>query len=170
MKKVLSIIATAIVCAVMLVSCGGPKSNYEKELEAMANAVKAKDYPTVVSNASVILNNIDKATAGDLVTAGLAFSGVVNQKQQDGALDPQEAIDLYNNAQKCLEAAKTKRDYAATVEVYKAQGNDPDAFLASIPNAVASFQAVIDAQAQQAEALEGEGDAEEAEEGAEDAE
>ena len=85
MKKVLSIIATAIVCAVMLVSCGGPKSNYEKELEAMANAVKAKDYPTVVSNASVILNNIDKATAGDLVTAGLAFSGVVNQKQQDGA-------------------------------------------------------------------------------------
>lgn len=168
MKKVLSIFAAAVVCAVMLVSCGA-KSNFQKELEAIATAVQAKDYPTVVSNATTILNNIDKAAAGDLVSAGLAFSGVVNQKQQDGAIDPQEAIDLYTNAQKCLEAAKTKSDYAATVEVYKAQGNDPDAFLASIPNAVASFQAVIDAQTQQAEAATEEAEGE-AEEGAEDAE
>ena len=169
MKKVLSIIATALVCAVVLVSCA--KSNFQNEVNAMNKAAEAKDYATIVTNANTILNGIDKAAAGDLVCAGTMLNTVVTLKQQEGSLQPQEAIDLFNQVSKALEAAKSKSDYDATVATFKGAGVDVEALAASIPNAIASFQAAIDAQAQQAEAAEGEGEAEEgAEEGAEDAE
>lgn len=167
MKKVLSIFVAAMACAVMLVSCA--KSNFQNELNAMNKAVETKDYATIVTNATTIINGIDKAAAGDLVSAGTMLNTVVTLKQQDGSLNPQEAIDLYNQASKALEAAKSKSDYNATVATFKGAGVDVEALAASIPNAVASFQAVIDAQTQQAEAATEEAEGE-AEEGAEDAE
>ena len=166
MKKVLSIFVAAMACAVMLVSCA--KSNFQNEVNAMNKAAEAKDYATIVTNANTILNGIDKAAAGDLVCAGTMLNTVVTLKQQEGSLDPQEAINLFNQVSKALEAAKSKSDYDATVATFKGAGVDVEALAASIPNAIASYQAVLDADAQQAEAeAEGEGDAEE---GAEDAE
>ena len=167
MKKVLSIFVAAMACAVMLVSCA--KSNFQNEVNAMNKAAEAKDYATIVTNANTILNGIDKAAAGDLVCAGTMLNTVVTLKQQEGSLDPQEAINLFNQVSKALEAAKSKSDYDATVATFKGAGVDVEALAASIPNAIASYQAVLDADAQQAEATEAEGEGD-AEEGAEDAE
>ena len=169
MKKVLSIIATALVCAVMLVSCA--KSNFQNEVNAMTEALKSNDYATVINNANTIISGTDKAAAGDLVCAATMLNSVVTLKQQAGSLDPQEAIDLFNKASKALADAKSKSDYNATVETFKAAGTDVEALAASFPNAIASFQAIVDAEAQQAEIGEEEGGQEGAEEeGAEDAE
>lgn len=158
MKKVFSIIATALVCAVMLVSCA--KSNFQNELDSMTKALEAKDYAKVVEGANTIINGTDKAAAGDLVSAGTMLNSVVSLKQADGQLDNQEAIDLLNKAVTALNSAKAKSDYDATVATFKAANVDVEAIAAQLPNAVATFQAAIDAAAQQAEATEGEAEGE----------
>ena len=90
MKKVLSIIACAMLCAVMFVSCGS-SSSFPKEIETIENAFKSKDFTTALSAAKIILNGQDKATADDLLigAAGgyFAIAGMVRNGQTMNVAD-----------------------------------------------------------------------------------
>ncbi|MBQ3618533.1 MAG: hypothetical protein II939_10305 [Bacteroidales bacterium] len=90
MKKVLSIIACAMLCAVMFVSCGS-SSSFPKEIETIENAFKSKDFTTALSAAKIILNGQDKATADDLLigAAGgyFAIAGMVQNGQTMNVAD-----------------------------------------------------------------------------------
>ena len=90
MKKVLSIIACAMLCAVMFVSCGS-SSSFPKEIETIENAFKSKDFTTALSAAKISLNGQDKATADDLLigAAGgyFAIAGMVQNGQTMNVAD-----------------------------------------------------------------------------------
>jgi len=90
MKKVLSIIACAMLCAVMFVSCGS-SSSFPKEIETIENAFKSKDFTTALSAAKIILNGQDKATADDLLTGAaggyFAIAGMVQNGQTMNVAD-----------------------------------------------------------------------------------
>lgn len=164
MKKVFSIFAAAMVCALMLVSCA--KSAFQNELDAINSALDSKDFATVIDNANKIINGTEQAAAADLVCAGTALNSVVVSKQEAGEIEAQEAIDLLNKVSAAFEAAKSKSDYNAALATSKAAGVDVEALATAIPATVASFQATIDAATQQAEATEGEATEGEATEGA----
>lgn len=161
MKKVFSIFAAAMVCALMLVSCA--KSAFQNELDAINSALDTKDFATVIDNANKIISGTEQAAAADLVCAGTALNSVVSLKQEAGEIEAQEAIDLLNKVSAAFEAAKSKSDYNAALATSKAAGVDVEALAATIPASVASFQAAIDAA--QAEATEAEVEEGEATEG-----
>ena len=108
MKKVLSIIACAILSAVMLVSCG-PSSSFPKELETITNAFQSKDYTTALSAAKVILNGQDKATADDLLCgaagAYFALAGMSTTGQQ---MDVADALVIAKQIVAGFEQSKAK--------------------------------------------------------------
>ncbi len=94
MKKVLSIIACAMLCAVMFVSCGS-SSSFPKEIETIENAFKSKDFTTALSAAKIILNGQDKATANDLITASYcAYQAIVQINEEGGQMNIEEALDF----------------------------------------------------------------------------
>ena len=130
----------------------------------MSKAMESKDYAAVVASADKIINGVDKAAAGDLVSAGTMLNTVVTFKQQAGELDAQEAVELFNKAITALTAAKSKSDYDATVALYKESGVDVEAIAAALPEAAASFQASLEAAEEEGEAEEGEYEGEEGEE------
>jgi hypothetical protein len=163
MKKIYSFVAALVVAMVVFVSCGSGLA-FEKEIDEMTAAVSAKDYAKLLSTGNTILTGKDKATAADLVSAGLLLSTAVAQQQQAGQVDAQNAIDLYTKASELFTAGKSKSDYQKVVDAFKAKGQDIEALANNLPQAITAFKNAIEAQAQQAAA------AEEGEEGEEDAE
>ena len=112
MKKLLLIMCVSV-CAVLLSNCGSP---FEKERDIINEQIKIKNYATVLENADIIRNAKDKASALDLVTAGFGYFNVVSLKVRDGYKDYDEVEDLYIKSKECLQAAKTKDDYAYVVD------------------------------------------------------
>ncbi len=157
MKKVLSIIATALVCAVMLVSCGA-KSAYQEEIEKVGPAIASGDYTEASALADKIFANKDNALASDLIFAFTTKAGEAALKLQAG--DAQAAIDGYNKANEILTAAKAKSDYAKTAEAIKTlNGVDLAVVEQNVQTGIQGAQALT----QQAEATEAEGEAVEGE-------
>ena len=108
MKKVLSIIASALVCAVMFVSCG-PSSSFPKELETINNAFQSKDYTTALSAAKVILNGQDKATADDLLCgAAGAYFALAGMAQNGQKMDVADALVVAKQIVNGFEQSKAK--------------------------------------------------------------
>ena len=108
MKKVLSIIASALVCAVMFVSCG-PSSSFPKELETINNAFQSKDYTTALSAAKVILNGQDKATADDLLCgAAGAYFALAGMAQNGQKMDVADVIVVAKQIVTGFEQSKAK--------------------------------------------------------------
>lgn len=94
MKKVLSMMAAAIMCAFMLVSCG-VSSSYQNEMLALNDAAIKHDANGMLSNAKVILNGQDKATANDLITASYcAYQAIVQINEEGGQMNIEEALDF----------------------------------------------------------------------------
>lgn len=108
MKKVLSIIACAMLCAVMFVSCG-ESSSFPKEIETIENAFKSQDYTTALSAAKVILNGQDKATADDLLTgAAGAYFALAGMSQTGQQMDVADALVIAKQIVSGFEKSKAK--------------------------------------------------------------
>lgn len=108
MKKVLSIIACAMLCAVMFVSCGS-SSAFQKELETIENAFKNKDYTTALTYAKIILNAQDKATADDLIGgAAFAYASMVGMSQTGQKMDIADVLVIAKQIVTGLEKSKDK--------------------------------------------------------------
>jgi len=167
MKKILSMIAAAMVCAVMLVSCG-ESSGYKSEMIALQEAMAKQDWNTALTNAKVILNGQDKATANDLLTAGIsAYQSLAGIGQQGGqAPAPADLLDISQKIASALEKAKSMDAsfYAEQNDQIKAKtGSSIDDFVASVKTQwIPAYEAMVNGGGAQQEAKE-EGAAEETE-------
>ena len=159
MKKVFSVFA-ALVCAVMLVSCGA-KSAYQDEIEKVGPKIQAGDFAEASALVDKIFADKDKALASDLIFAFTTKAGEAALKLKAG--DAQGAIEGYNKSLEILSAAKAKSDYAKTADALKSlNGTDLVAVEQTVQTSIQGAQALI----QQAEAGSDpeEGEAEEGEE------
>ncbi|MBO7462276.1 MAG: hypothetical protein J6T96_06745 [Bacteroidales bacterium] len=112
MKKIISAIAALMVCAVMMVSCGGAGGNgpYAAEVKT----IKDNKDATEVANAiySIILN-YEKANADEIVTA---FHAIENIEKNAGKIDeskfkfkgPNDKDNFEMNALLCWERVKAQ--------------------------------------------------------------
>ena len=108
MKKVLSIIACAMLCAVMYVSCGS-SSSFPKEIETIENAFKSKDFTTALSAAKIILNGQDKATADDLlIGAAGGYFAIAGMVQNGQKMDVADALVVTKQIVAGFEQSKAK--------------------------------------------------------------
>lgn len=108
MKKVLSIIACAMLCAVMFVSCGS-SSSFPKEIETIENAFKSKDFTTALSAAKIILNGQDKATADDLlIGAAGGYFAIAGMVQNGQKMDVADALVVTKQIVAGFEQSKAK--------------------------------------------------------------
>ena len=124
MKKVLSFIAAAMICAVMFVSCG-QSSSFPTEMMAMEKALQNQDFKGVISNAKVILNAQDKATCNDLISSSIsAYMAVVGLTKTGQQLDTEEALDLAKKI-----AAGFEKSKALDADFYKQQSDESKAIL-----------------------------------------
>ncbi len=137
MKRVLSLIAAAMICAVMFVSCG-ESSSFPKEMQAMEKALQNKDFKGVIANAKVILSAQDKATCNDLISSAIsAYMALVGMTQTGEQLDTQEALDLSKKIAAGFEKGKAKDPsfYNQQSEASKAiLGGTFDDVLANVKN------------------------------------
>ncbi|MBP5682958.1 MAG: hypothetical protein J6X05_06935 [Bacteroidales bacterium] len=112
MKKIISAIAALMVCAVMMVSCGGAGGNgpYAAEVKT----IKDNKDATEVANAiySIILN-YEKANADEIVTA---FHAIENIEKNAGKIDeskfkfkgPNDKDNFEMNCLLCWERVKAQ--------------------------------------------------------------
>ena len=155
MKKVFSILAAALVCTVMLVSCGA-KSAYQDEIEKVGPQIANGDFTQASALADKIYAEKDKALASDLIFAFTTKAGEAASKLKAG--EAQAAIDGYNKSLEILSAAKAKSDFAKTAEAIKTlNGVDLATVEQGVQTGLQGAQALI----QQADAVEAESDPEE---------
>ena len=114
MKKVLSIIACAMLCAVMFVSCGS-SSSFPKEIETIENAFKSKDFTTALSAAKIILNGQDKATADDLlIGAAGGYFAIAGMVQNGQTMNVADALVVTKQIVAGFEQSKPKTSLTTT--------------------------------------------------------
>lgn len=155
MKKVFSILAAALVCTVMLVSCGA-KSAYQDEMEKVGPQIANGDFTQASALVDKIYAEKDKALASDLIFAFTTKAGEAAAKLKAG--EAQAAIDGYNKSLEILSAAKAKSDFAKTAEAIKTlNGVDLATVEQGVQTGLQGAQALI----QQADAVEAESDPEE---------
>lgn len=143
MKKFFSFLSAVIVC-VMAISCGGDDKaqtttdaySEDGKYEAIANAMKNKDWTAVDSLVEIVYLDKNNCDAQTLANLTIAYFTMLDQNTE---INAKQQLDYINKAIECYDAAQSK-DADAAKEVYEKSGKNIEALKGKYVEKKADFE------------------------------